>query len=705
MKKNFLKKKNLKENKYHLYKITKKLGRTFLFKFLFKITPNLFIPSFNLQILRYETCNRTNKEISKAMPWFKTKGNFDNYINLKEFNGKINNLQIIYDLASQCFYKYKKKLSIIKKANENRNYFYLILNGNIQRLNLVFIKKKISVENYLVYINKIQLLQEYYIYEKCSQLNKDIINIINDSLIYEKNGIIYRLQEIKNKAKEELINKGIVFVNEKKIKINSIDIFTDLGDINKTQNKDIYSGYEFYIGYYIKNGILTKGDFIGDLSRNDNYEKCTYICNTDCDIVSLDKKYTQLLKIKLYDYIQSKIKNIFIKMMSKFYILKDVPEDFCINEILPLLVFKSFKKGEKIISQFSPYEGIYLLIKGQVLLSLSQTYKELSNTLSNLTYANSNYKEHISKALNNLDVINEFNLNHIINKKNKLIEINKEENLFLSSNKYNESFNAINNIPFYTLEGGESLGFSELYDYKTGLYNFNAECISDEVNLFFISKNNFDILCEKKIEILKSIIQLVELRAKNLIGRISLYKTRFKNIVINTFKKKEKINSYINKKRSNLFNKINIKIKKENNLGLFKDNYLLNYFKASKFFDYGSFSNKSNKRNKFNNFYETERNTNKKEIIYGRTFQGFNGFNNSKSIHLKNKKNKIIEKSFNLNYNNTIYNFKNISLSTINKTKSEIKILKINHRKINKQIKRVSSLPFINNNFYKIKDD
>ena len=140
-------------------------------------------------------------------------------------------------------------------------------------------------------------------------------------------------------------------------------------------------------------------------------------------------------------------------------------------------------------------------------------------------------------------------------------------------------------------------------------------------------------------------------------------------------------------------------------MGLFKDNYLLNYFKASKFFDYGSFSNKSNKRNKFNNFYETERNTNKKEIIYGRTFQGFNGFNTSKSIHLKNKKNKTIEKSFNLNYNNTIYNFKNISLSTINKTKSEIKIFKINHRKINKQIKRVSSLPFINNNFYKIKDD
>ena len=88
----------------------------------------------------------------ETIPLLKTKGNFDKYINLKEFNGKINNLQIIYRLTSQTFYKYKKEFSIIKKAKENDNYFFLIINGIVERFNFVFIRKKISIENYLFFI-------------------------------------------------------------------------------------------------------------------------------------------------------------------------------------------------------------------------------------------------------------------------------------------------------------------------------------------------------------------------------------------------------------------------------------------------------------------------------------------------------------------------------------------------------------------------
>ena len=201
-----------KEKNEHLKKINKKLGKTFLSKFLIKVTSKIFIPSIHLQILRYETCNRSNEEIMKVMPFFKTKGNFDNYINLKEYNGKINNLQIIYDLASQAFYKYKKAFSIIKKPDENGIFFFLLLNGEIERLNLKFVKKKISIENYLVYIIKLELLKENYILEKCNKLNKNIINInINHYDYFEENGIIYNLKEIRKKVKEELIMKALIF--------------------------------------------------------------------------------------------------------------------------------------------------------------------------------------------------------------------------------------------------------------------------------------------------------------------------------------------------------------------------------------------------------------------------------------------------------------------------------------------------------------
>ena len=59
------------------------------------------------------------------MPLLKTKTISINI--LKKFNEKINNFQIIYDLASQAFFKYKKEFSIIKKVNENVIYFFSLL--------------------------------------------------------------------------------------------------------------------------------------------------------------------------------------------------------------------------------------------------------------------------------------------------------------------------------------------------------------------------------------------------------------------------------------------------------------------------------------------------------------------------------------------------------------------------------------------------
>ena len=60
-------------------------------------------------------------------------------------------------------------------------------------------------------------------------------------------------------------------------------------------------------------------------------------------------------------------------------------------------------------------------------------------------------------------------------------------------------------------------GLNELFDYKTELYNFTAECVSDETNLFFISKRNFNDIIEKENNIMNNVIQLIDLKAKTLI--------------------------------------------------------------------------------------------------------------------------------------------------------------------------------------------
>jgi hypothetical protein len=56
-----------------------------------------------------------------------------------------NSSKIILNLAWLSFYKYKKQFSIIKKPNEDNNFFYLILNGSVAKLNLIFKKVKISI--------------------------------------------------------------------------------------------------------------------------------------------------------------------------------------------------------------------------------------------------------------------------------------------------------------------------------------------------------------------------------------------------------------------------------------------------------------------------------------------------------------------------------------------------------------------------------
>jgi CRP-like cAMP-binding protein len=205
--------------------------------------------------------------------------------------------------------------------------------------------------------------------------------------------------------------------------------------------------------------------------------------------------------------------------------------------------YKSYKKGDKIITQNSQYEGIYFIINGKVKINVCQTYNELSNTLVSLQYPVFNFKEYVSKIIKTIDIIKEFNLKYIINNNKKNISDLKEnevENEIFSSNEYFSYFQGINDLDFYTLNEGDIVGLNELYDFKTELYNFNAECISDEAILFFISKNDFNNVMKKDSDIRNNVIHLIDFKAKALIGKINLYRNHHKNLVIKILKNKGK---------------------------------------------------------------------------------------------------------------------------------------------------------------------
>ena len=153
-------------------------------KFIIKTTSKLYIPDLYLYILKYEYNNRTNNDIAKTLPRFKNLEPLNEYIKFKEDNN--NNIsKIIFELAWISFYQYKKRLTFIKKANEEINNFYLIFNGNIRKLSLTFKKEKISIEEYILYMIKMKLLQEKQILFKCNKLNNAYVDLdLNNFKLY-----------------------------------------------------------------------------------------------------------------------------------------------------------------------------------------------------------------------------------------------------------------------------------------------------------------------------------------------------------------------------------------------------------------------------------------------------------------------------------------------------------------------------------------
>jgi CRP-like cAMP-binding protein len=593
----------------------KSLGTTFLSKLLIKLTSKIVIPDLYLQILKYEIKNRTNDDIAKTLPRFQTLGPFNDYINYKEDNRTDFSSKIITNLAWVSFYKYKRKLSFIKKANEDRNNFYLILNGSLTKLNLTFKKEKISIEEYLLYMIKMKMLQEKQILFKCNKLNSAYVNLdINNFKVYFLYNKNYNFKELKQRARKELIDAGFNFTNDGRIEMSSVDNYIKLGIFKINERSDVQTRFNLFIGNYVKINNLYKGSYIGDLSKNENNEGYAYICDKNCDICYVNK--VESSNSKLYDYILEKYSKIFMKIKNKFYILTDTDDNICSNLVLPLMTFKKFKKGETIITQNSQYEGVYFIIDGKVKISISQTFHELSNTLLSLQYSIFNFKDYVSKIIKTIDIINEFNLKYMLQtQKRNMIDIgnNKINGQIFSTNEYLNYFNGIKTIDLYTLSEGDMLGLNELFDYKTELYNFSAECVSDEVNAFYISKTNFNNIMEKENEIMNNVIQLIDLKAKTLIGKINSFREEYRNAVINTLKRNKTRNHFhriytdrnsdttitkeeISKNNNNLndninsihnnkkkmFIKYNILKEKCNNVKLFKNNDLLNYLKNTK---------------------------------------------------------------------------------------------------------------------------
>ena len=674
-----LKLKNIKRTKADKELLKKEiahLGRTFCSKLVIKLIPEFLIHDLYLYILKYEYANRTKEDINKILPKILHLKDLIEYIKYGE-NKKNNDYnEIIKELSKISFHQRKKKFEIIKRENEDINKFIYVINGSICKLNLIIKKEKISIEEYLIYMIELEILQEKQILNKCNSLNENYIGVNDFQKFFEENKE-YNYQKLKTMAINELIFKGFKFSNNK-IELNSPDTYLNIGKFKIKERNDTNIRFNLYIGKYIKIKTLEKGEFIGDLSLNENKEGNIYISENKIDIAYINKIETK--KSVIYKYIYQKYKKIFLNKIDKFFIFKDITKKSQLEFekiIFPYFIYKHYKKDEYIIKQDSLYEGVYLILDGKIKLSVSKTLNELSKTLISLQYSVYNFKDYASKIIKTVDILNEFHLKYMINK-NKKIMIDVGENKvnigMLSSRKYLDFLEGIKYIEFFDMEIGDILGTNELFDYKTEIYNFSAKCISDEAHLFFIPKKIFNNILEKELTIMNNVIKLIDLKAKALIGKINNFRINYSKGALNYIKKQSLENININnlnkeinnnnkndsnilekshlsnfdKFKSRIFKKKKIKLRNHLNVKLFKNNSLLIYLQNRKLVRDNSISDNFN-INIGENINKKSLSSNSSKNNIFSNFSYLNEINQEKKLMPSNSQINLMENYINLN--------------------------------------------------------
>jgi hypothetical protein len=188
-------------------------SRTFNSKLFLKLTGHFIHPSIVcVQTLRYERENRKLAEIEKALPWLKTFPDLMNFINLKETAESSHKLLI--ELTWLLFFQYYKKNLMFKKAAERGEFFSIILKGKILKLDMVFKRKHLTVEEYLIYLFKMRLTREKELLKKCRILNSFYADIDGENLTkFFKENPQFNYDKLKEITKKEIYINEIIRYN------------------------------------------------------------------------------------------------------------------------------------------------------------------------------------------------------------------------------------------------------------------------------------------------------------------------------------------------------------------------------------------------------------------------------------------------------------------------------------------------------------
>ena len=670
-----------KETRIYTRKKTFLNNKTFATKLLLKLTETILDPIVTcVSILKFEPQNRKNEEIKKTLPWITTLKEFCNFILAKE--EELNYLNILMEFAWILFYKYAPKYSVIKRASENPN-FYLILNGSCIELTLVYRNECLTENDYIKHLIKMNILNEKEIINRCLLYNKKELNIKSIETIENfclSEGFDYK--KLKKVAERELMEIGYDLDNinrspsvEKYITATSVE-----NELKKTSNEHCAKKY-FFIPHYEITGNLEKGRFIGNLSSDCSVkEQKAYLSLDASDIGYINK--AEYKDAKIFKLIKGKMRKIFRDDYNSFFLFKELKQENFLKNYAKGIIYKQYNKGEKVFSQNSLSQGVFLIKEGEIQLSTKRKLDEINGLITLLQNSLNGFGEYISS---------------IKGTKSEMDNLNPFSNPIFQSKEYIEEIKGVKEIILCKFHEGEIVGLNDCYHFKNELYHFDAVCTSERLLLYFVPKGLLTTMISREQCVRDAVIKTVELKCALYIGSLNNYK----NILIkNVAFKIGKIDLlYKESKNNNNMNKIGVSKstlnKKPFNQLLqgdqkyperFKINYLINNNNNNNnnnknkdnennddSINNSSIRNNNNKRNEnisLKNF--AFKRNGSQSLNYSYFYVSQNELNNN-SLQISKQPTKILDSSIPIKTKNTVKSFYDEKKSSLPANKNIIK--------------------------------
>ena len=388
-------------------------------------------------------------------------------------NNKENESKIYFEMGRYLKYSRYKKGQFIKHSYDSDNFFYMIFSGSIAKIDIKYTRSYLTFKEYLIHLIKLKLLGENYIYKRCLKRNKKVFPFDeNIDVLVTKDINMDHYDELIKKIKNEIKHSPW---NQNTDEVNKVSDFIELYNPNLSNNKLSFFGkeskYPVYMPIYVFDKILNPISFIGELTKPKGIKMLSaYVCLSRSSVFYINKTKIDRNN-NLYTLFQRRVsEEVVEKLFEGHFLFQDTDVNFLSKNYSKYFFIKNYIKGQKLIQQNTPNEGIYFINKGVFQLKARRTYHELN--------------ELKFKAMQSLTKENKNNLTG----KEKTSKKNYE-NIYEGLNPYQiANLTKEREINFMVYKSSDVIGLDDVYDIKTGLNNFSVECISDEGEAYFLPK-------------------------------------------------------------------------------------------------------------------------------------------------------------------------------------------------------------------------